>query len=174
MIINLLILSAFSEWLKVEDILASVYGSKCGQEQGDEIVPAGQKYKRSEKVIIGGSLIILVVVLIWFPLALFALGSVVGESNIPFDVSVSLRIGPYEPVYEMSAQEINIIKLSQKWDRFQRPYLKNRTAETFLSNYDPEDVVAVILRANSSSTWNISPPDKRQLIRDLRSSMKTK
>lgn len=101
---------------------------------------------------------------------LFALGSVVGISNTPFDVSVTLRIGPYEPVYQMSAQEINIIKMNKTWDTFQNAYKRNRTATTFLSNYDADDVVAVKLRTNSSATWNISPPDKKQLILDLRSS----
>lgn len=133
-------------------------------------VPAGQKYKRTEKYITGGFLLILVIFIIWFPLMLFALGSVVGISNTPFDVSVTLRIGPYEPVYQMSAQEINIIKMNKTWDTFQNAYKRNRTATTFLSNYDADDVVAVKLRTNSSATWNISPPDKKQLILDLRSS----
>lgn len=133
-------------------------------------VPAGQKYKRTEKYITGGFLLILVIFIIWFPLMLFALGSVVGISNTPFDVSLTLRIGPYEPVYQMSAQEINIIKMNKTWDTFQNAYKRNRTATTFLSNYDADDVVAVKLRTNSSATWNISPPDKKQLILDLRSS----
>lgn len=108
--------------------------------------------------------------MIWFPLVLFALATIVGQASIPFDVSISLRIGPYEPVYVMSAQDNSIIRLNETWDAFVEPYATNRTPVTFLSSYEPDDVVAVLLRANSSTTWDISPPDRLQLLEDLQSS----
>lgn len=70
----------------------------------------GQSKPVLTKYLMGGGFLIAIVLLIWFPLALFALGNTVGEPNIPFDVSVTLRIGPYEPIYIMSAQQSNIHK----------------------------------------------------------------
>lgn len=97
------------DWLKMEDIFANVYQLKCARVFEDDLpVPRGQKRKPLVKYILGGLLVLSLIILIWFPLALFAFSSAVGEPNIPFDVTVSLRIGPYEPVYTMSAQDSNI------------------------------------------------------------------
>lgn len=116
----------------------------------------------------GGGMIIGIITVIWFPLALFAFSNTVGEPNRPEDVSVSLRIGPYEPVYAMSAQGADIFELKQNdWDYFLRRYQKDKAAITFLSNYEPSDVAAVKLGSNSSTIWNISPPDKERLLKDL-------
>lgn len=119
----------------------------------------------------GGGMILGIIAVIWFPLALFAFSNTVGEPNIPFDVSLSLRLGPYEPVYEMSAQESDIYPLNTyDWDAFQGQFQKksSKSAITFLSNYEPIDVAAVKLGSNSSKIWNISPPDKERLLKDLK------
>lgn len=42
-----------------------------------------------------------------------------------------------------------------------------RSAQTFLSNYEPADVAAVQLGISSASIWNISPPDRNRLLYDL-------
>lgn len=60
------------------------------------------------KYIMGGGFLFAIIALVWGPLALFALGNTVGEPNVPLEVSVELRIGPYEPVYRMSAQSSQI------------------------------------------------------------------
>lgn len=117
----------------------------------------------------GGGMILGIIAVIWFPLALFAFSNTVGEPNLPYDVSVSLRIGPYEPVYAMSAQESDISQLNTvDWDNVLRRYHKDKSAITFLSNYEPIDVAAVKLGSNSSTIWNISPPDKERLLKDLK------
>lgn len=137
--------------------------------ESDLPAPRGQKKGPVVKYMMGGGMILGIIAVIWFPLALFAFSNTVGEANIPFDVSVSLRLGPYEPVYAMSAQESDIFQLnSVDWDGFQRRYQKDKSAITFLSNYEPTDVAAVKLGSNSSTIWNISPPDKGRLLSDLK------
>lgn len=44
------------------------------------------------------------------------------------------------------------------WDSFNYHYRSNRLAQTFLSNYDPPDVVVAELNGNSNAIWGISPP----------------
>lgn len=56
----------------------------------------------------GGGVLALIIAIIWFPLVLFAFGNTVGEPNPPFDVTVKIRLGPYLPIYTMSAQSNNI------------------------------------------------------------------
>ena len=60
------------------------------------------------KYVMGGGFLLVIILLVWGPLALFAFGNTVGEPNTPTEVSVELRIGPYEPVYRMSAQSSQI------------------------------------------------------------------
>lgn len=70
--------------------------------------PRGQPKGSFSKYLMGGGFLIAIIALVWGPLALFALGNTVGQSNIPTEIRVSLRIGPYEPVYIMSAQSSQI------------------------------------------------------------------
>lgn len=133
--------------------------------------PRGTPKSKLSKYFMGGGMLFGLIALIWFPLALFALGNTVGEPNIPFDVTVSLRIGPYESVYAMSAQETNILSFTEPaWLNLHTQYQKDRTALTFLANYEAADVTAIVLGANSTSIWNISPPDRIRLLEDLVSS----
>lgn len=137
--------------------------------ESDLPAPRGQKKGPVVKYLMGGGMILGIIAVIWFPLALFAFSNTVGEPNLPFDVSISLRIGPYESVYAMSAQNSDIFQLKMNdWDTFQRRYMKNKAAITFLSNYEHVDVAAVKLGSNSSTIWNISPPDKERLLEDLK------
>ncbi|XP_070500560.1 piezo-type mechanosensitive ion channel component isoform X4 [Chironomus tepperi] len=157
------------DWLKMEDIFANIYQLKCSRQMESDLpAPRGQKKGPVVKYLMGGGMIIGIITVIWFPLALFAFSNTVGEPNRPEDVSVSLRIGPYEPVYAMSAQGADIFELKQNdWDYFLKRYSKDKSAITFLSNYEPSDVAAVKLGSNSSTIWNISPPDKERLLKDL-------
>lgn len=64
------------------------------------------------KHIMGGGFLLAVIALIWGPLALFALGNTVGEANVPLEVSLQLKVGPYEPIYRMSSQSSKIYQLA--------------------------------------------------------------
>lgn len=46
-------------------------------------------------------------------------------------------------------------------------YKKSRSAQTFLSNYDYEDVGVFHVTTHSASTWSISPPELGNMIDDL-------
>ncbi|CAO1375472.1 unnamed protein product [Diamesa hyperborea] len=158
------------DWIKMEDIFANIYQLKCSRQMESDLpAPRGQKKGIMVKYLMGGGMILGIIAVIWFPMALFAFSAQVGEPNLPYDVSVSLRIGPYEPVYAMSAQDSDIFGLnSDDWDKFNNRYSRDKSALTFLTNYEPSDVAAVKLGSNSSTIWNISPPDKDRLLMDLK------
>lgn len=93
------------EWLKMEDIFANIYELKCSREKEKlNKTPRGHAESSFSKYLTGGFFLIAIIALVWGPLALFALGNTVGKQNLPYEVRASLRIGPYEPVYSMSAQ----------------------------------------------------------------------
>lgn len=46
-------------------------------------------------------------------------------------------------------------------------YKKSRSAQTFLSNYDYEDVGVFYITTHSANTWSISPPELNSMIEKL-------
>ncbi|XP_037048036.1 piezo-type mechanosensitive ion channel component isoform X2 [Bradysia coprophila] len=158
------------EWLKMEDIFANIYEIKCSRQMEEDFpAPRGVAKRPLVKYVMGGGFLLVVIALIWGPLALFALGNTVGEANIPLEISVELKIGPYEPVYRMTAQSSKIFQFTpNEFDDLTQTYKKNKIALTFLSNYESLDIAAVNLGSNSTALWIISPPDLQRLIEDLR------
>ncbi|XP_076765205.1 piezo type mechanosensitive ion channel component isoform X3 [Xylocopa sonorina] len=157
------------DWFKMEDIFANIYQIKCMRGvEADFPQPRGVKKQQMSKYLVGGAALFLMIGLIWFPLLLFALGSTVGVSNLPYDVSMKIRIGPYEPIYSMSAQSSSIIEYSEsEYARLTNLYTKDRPAVTFLENYIHSDVAAIRLSGFSRKLWSISPPDLDRLIKEL-------
>lgn len=72
--------------------------------------PRGEKKSPITKYLVGGGCLIAIIALIWFPLVLFALGNTVGQANLPYDVTLNVRINAYQPIYTMSAQNNSIFK----------------------------------------------------------------
>ncbi|KAL0894989.1 hypothetical protein ABMA27_013468 [Loxostege sticticalis] len=153
------------DWLKMEDIFASVYLLKCSRYVEDEFPqPRGVKKSNVSKYLLGGGVLAFVIAIIWFPLVFFAFGNTVGEPNPPTDVTVKIRIGPFLPVYQMSAQSHNIdVFTEQDYTQLSNMYARDRTAQTFLSNYIYNDVAVVTINPNSTMNWEISPPELDRL-----------
>lgn len=131
----------------------------------------GVKKTQSSKYLVGGIALFLMIGMIWFPLLLFALGSTVGISNLPYEVTLNIRIGGYEPIYTISAQNSSIFQYSEKnFNDLRELYEvthRDRSAVTFLENYINTDVAAVKLSTESGKLWSISPPDKSRLKDEL-------
>uniref|UniRef100_A0A1L8DF30 Putative piezo-type mechanosensitive ion channel component isoform x14 n=1 Tax=Nyssomyia neivai TaxID=330878 RepID=A0A1L8DF30_9DIPT len=157
------------DWLKMEDIFANMYQLKCSRKlESDFPAPRGSKKTTLVKYLMGGGMLFGLITIIWFPLGLFALGNTVGESNPPYDVSVTMKIGPFEPIYLANAQGSNIQKFTdEQWQLLNQPYKRDRTAVTFLTNYEASDVAVVDLGPNSTSVWAISPPDLQRMREDI-------
>lgn len=153
------------DWLKMEDIFASVFLLKCSRYVEDEFPqPRGVKKSSTSKYLLGGGVLAFVIAIIWFPLVFFAFGNSVGQPNPPTDVTVKIRIGPFLPVYQMSAQSHNIdIYSEQDYTQLSNIYARDRNAQTFLSNYMYNDVAVITINPNSTMTWDISPPELQRL-----------
>ncbi|XP_059060607.1 piezo-type mechanosensitive ion channel component-like, partial [Achroia grisella] len=159
------------DWLKMEDIFASVFLLKCSRYMEDEYPqPRGMKKSSTSKYLLGGGVLAFVIAIIWFPLVFFAFGNSVGEPNPPTDVTVKIRIGPFLPVYQMSAQSHNIdLFTEQDYTQLSNLYARDRTAQTFLSNYMYNDIAVVTINPNSTMKWEISPPELDRLEREAMS-----
>ncbi|XP_030079265.1 piezo-type mechanosensitive ion channel component isoform X6 [Drosophila hydei] len=157
------------DWLKMEDIFSNIYLIRCTR-QSETDFPAMRAQKKASlsKLIMGGTIVLLIVICIWGPLCLFALGNAVGTSNVPYQVSLSIRIGPYDPIYTTNNYD-SIFEIDSKmYGQMTNAFIKNKQALTFIAGYDATDVAAVKLAGNSPSLWNIAPPDRERLTNDLR------
>lgn len=159
------------DWIKMEDIFAHIFQLKCNRHcEAEYPQPRGEKKNAFSKYFMGGTILLIIIGIIWFPLVFFSLGNAVGKPNIPYDVTFDLRIGPYDPVYTMSAQDNNIFQFDDAdYDQMLNAYYNKKSALTFISNYEGNDIAAVKLSTDSANIWTISPPDRNRMIEEVKS-----
>ncbi|KAL1491500.1 hypothetical protein ABEB36_012089 [Hypothenemus hampei] len=160
------------DWLKMEDIFSHIFLLKCSRNMEDEYPqPRGTKKGYLVKYLMGGGLLLGIIGIIWFPLVFFSLGKAVGESNPPYDVTVELRIGPYDPVYQMSAQSNALFQFNDgDFQNLLNHFKSNKRAQQiFSNNYDPGDIAAAKFSQYSAKIWSISPPDREKMIKEINS-----
>lgn len=58
--------------------------------------PRGMKYWASSKILLGGLLVFLLIVVIWFPLLFMSFINSAYISNIPVDATFTLSVGGYQ------------------------------------------------------------------------------
>ncbi|GAB0195409.1 piezo-type mechanosensitive ion channel component 1 [Grus japonensis] len=161
---------SLSNWMCVEDIYANIFIIKCSRETEKKYPqPKGQKKKKIVKYGMGGLIILFLVAIIWFPLLFMSLvRSVVGVVNHPIDVTVTLKLGGYEPLFTMSAQQQSIQPFTpQDYEALTNQFERQPVAMQFITLYGYEDIVTARIEGSSGSLWSISPPSREQMRREL-------
>ncbi|KAM9288789.1 piezo-type mechanosensitive ion channel component 1 [Morus bassanus] len=161
---------SLSNWMCVEDIYANIFIIKCSRETEKKYPqPKGQKKKKIVKYGMGGLIILFLVAIIWFPLLFMSLvRSVVGVVNHPIDVTVTLKLGGYEPLFTMSAQQQSIQPFTpQDYEALTNEFERQPVAMQFITLYGYEDIVTARIEGSSGSLWSISPPSREQMRREL-------
>ncbi|NXI34064.1 PIEZ1 protein, partial [Galbula dea] len=161
---------SLSNWMCVEDIYANIFIIKCSRETEKKYPqPKGQKKKKIVKYGMGGLIILFLVAIIWFPLLFMSLvRSVVGVVNHPIDVTVTLKLGGYEPLFTMSAQQQSIQPFTpQDYEALTHQFERQPVAMQFITLYGYEDIVTAHIEGSSGSLWSISPPSREQMRREL-------
>uniref|UniRef100_A0A8C7UHG4 Piezo-type mechanosensitive ion channel component n=1 Tax=Oncorhynchus mykiss TaxID=8022 RepID=A0A8C7UHG4_ONCMY len=144
---------SLSSWICVEDIYAHIFVLKCWRMSEKRYPqPRGQKKKKVVKYGMGGLIVMLLICIVWFPLLFMSLvKSVAGVVNKPLDVSVTITLGGFQPIFTMSAQQNQLKDIS-------------KSAMQFLEAYTSEDVTVAELEGSSNSLWTISPPSRKNLM----------
>jgi len=158
------------EWIKMEDIFQSVFTVRCyRQMDADFPVMRGVPKPLYSKCLIGGTIILILIILIWSPLLIYALLGTVGKSNLPRTVNIEVKIEHYEPIY-VSQSYSGIHKFSRKdYNDLLDAFNHDIDATEHIMIYDSDDISAVKFTSNSMTLWNMSPPDKKRLLADLKS-----
>ncbi|XP_064513057.1 piezo-type mechanosensitive ion channel component 2 isoform X3 [Pseudopipra pipra] len=162
---------SLSSWICVEDIYAHIFILKCWRESEKRYPqPRGQKKKKVVKYGMGGMIIVLLICIVWFPLLFMSLiKSVAGITNKPLDVSITITLGGYQPIFTMSAQQSQLEDFNQtRFNMLLAGYRGNTAALQFLEGYGKEDITLADLEGNSNSLWTISPPSRQKMIEGLR------
>ncbi|XP_051909940.1 piezo-type mechanosensitive ion channel component 2-like [Hippocampus zosterae] len=157
---------SLSSWICVEDVYAHCFVLKCWRESEKRYPqPRGQKKKRAVKYGMGGLIVLLLICIVWFPLLFMSLiKSVVGVVNRPLDVSLTVTLGGFQPIFTMSAQQNQLKDLTEEdFGALVRSYAYTPSALQFLEAYGHEDVTVAELQGSSNSLWTISPPSRRYL-----------
>nr|XP_042708015.1 piezo-type mechanosensitive ion channel component 1 isoform X4 [Chrysemys picta bellii] len=161
---------SLSNWMCVEDIYANIFIIKCSRETEKKYPqPKGQKKKKIVKYGMGGLIILFLICIIWFPLLFMSLvRSVVGVVNHPIDVTVTLQLGGYEPLFTMSAQQQSIQPFTpQDYEELTKKFERQPVAMQFITLYGYEDIVRAQIEGSSGSLWSISPPSREQMRGEL-------
>uniref|UniRef100_A0A8C6U0L7 Piezo non-specific cation channel R-Ras-binding domain-containing protein n=1 Tax=Neogobius melanostomus TaxID=47308 RepID=A0A8C6U0L7_9GOBI len=133
--------------------------------------PRGQKKKKVVKYGMGGMIVALLICIVWFPLLFMSLvKSVAGVVNRPQDVSFTITLAGFQPIFTMSAQQNQLRDVSAaEFLQFGNNYLTNDDAMQWLEGYMPVDLIIAELKGSSNSLWTISPPSRKNLIEMLNS-----
>uniref|UniRef100_A0A9J7X3X7 Piezo-type mechanosensitive ion channel component n=1 Tax=Cyprinus carpio carpio TaxID=630221 RepID=A0A9J7X3X7_CYPCA len=162
---------SLSSWICVEDIYAHIFVLKCWRESEKRYPqPRGQKKKKVVKYGMGGMIVMLLICIVWFPLLFMSLvKSVAGVVNKPLDVSVTITLGGFQPIFTMSAQQNQLKDVTDRdFISFLNSYRHipsvSQSALQFLEVYTAEDVTVAELEGSSNSLWTISPPSRKNLM----------
>ncbi|XP_064410244.1 piezo-type mechanosensitive ion channel component 2 [Latimeria chalumnae] len=161
---------SLSSWICVEDIYAHIFVLKCWRESEKRYPqPRGQKKKKVVKYGMGGMIVFLLICIVWFPLLFMSvIKSVAGVVNKPLDVSITLTLGSYQPIFTMSAQQGHLRVISgDDFNKLLQEFKNRPAARQFLDAYTREDVTVANLEGNSNSLWTISPPSREKMIEEL-------
>jgi len=167
-----------NHWLKMEDIYANIFIMKCWRDS-EKTWPhrRGEAYWTSSKWLIGGILLTLLIVVIWFPLLLMSFISSAYISNKPVEVTFTLTIGGYQPLFRVTTQQQFLKDLSDRdisklvdTRALTQPGWDASKAKLQLLDYKKNgNIIRIQVLSNSSAIWTISPPSRDFLIKDLES-----
>lgn len=163
---------SLSSWICVEDIYAHIFILKCWRESEKKYPqPRGQKKKAVVKYGMGGMIVALLICIVWFPLLFMSLvKSVAGVVNTPLDVSFTITLAGFTPIFTMSAQQKQLQHVTTtEFAEFHQKYKGNADAMQWLESYFKEDLIIAELKGSSNSLWTISPPSRKNLIAMLSS-----
>ncbi|CAD5110764.1 DgyrCDS132 [Dimorphilus gyrociliatus] len=159
---------SLSSWLQVEDIFNNIFISKCWRRSEKEWpTPRATVRSKCVKYGFGGLILGLLVFIIWCPLLLFSFISNVYVSNPPTDVTVSISLGGFQPLFTVSAQQQFIKNYSDSAFKEFKDSFVDKDARRYLAPIRAEDVKQIQINGKSTAVWGISPPIQRSLFEDL-------
>lgn len=156
------------DWLQMEDIYSNIFVLKCQRYNENKYpTPRGVKRKAIVKYGFGGTLLVIIILIIWFPLLLFSFSEGFKRSVPPKTFNVNIQFAGYLPIYSMQSQQ----RLFQQFTQNDFNQLKSHSPEAaygFFKDYKVEDIYCISIPGSSTSLWELSPPSMRNLRNQLK------
>ncbi|KAK3441684.1 hypothetical protein EUGRSUZ_B02004 [Eucalyptus grandis] len=155
------------DWLKLEDIHASLFLVKCDADLNRAGHQHGQKQTKVTKFCGGICLFFVLLCVIWAPMLMYSSGNPTNIANPIKDASARVKIETESgklTLFETTLCE----KLS--WDELDSYH--NLDPLDYLSAYNVKDVQVICCQPDASTSWLVPPVVQARFINSLRWSMK--
>ncbi|KAF3962627.1 hypothetical protein CMV_012877 [Castanea mollissima] len=154
------------DWLKLEDIYASLFLVKCDVDLNRAGRQQGQKQTKMTKFCNGICLFFILMCVIWAPMLMYSSGNPSNIANPIKDASVHIDIETVSgrlKLFETTLCE----KIS--WDELDAH--KNLDPQGHLSEYNENDIQLICCQADASTLWDVPPVVQARFVKSLRLSM---
>ncbi|CAF3942375.1 unnamed protein product, partial [Rotaria sp. Silwood1] len=103
-----------TNWLKLEDIYSNTYLVKCARySEKNDPIKRGETQTKTKKDSFFCLLLVILILLILSSLIIFTITSSLYEPNIPKKIDIQLKIGSYLSIYQMTAQDHDLIPFTR-------------------------------------------------------------
>ncbi|KAK0424254.1 hypothetical protein QR680_008577 [Steinernema hermaphroditum] len=169
----------FGDFIRLENYFNEVVAQNCWitfDHWFDSYFPTrrGRPSPMAGKFFKGVLSILVLILIILAPILLFAFLNTFGSRVPPSQLSVTVSLQGYPPLYQMTSQQNDLQPLSEHemndmYEKFTKVASSEarRSADVFLSEYSFEDVFHANFDHDSLIQWTISNPAKKRLIRAL-------
>nr|POF15845.1 piezo-type mechanosensitive ion channel like [Quercus suber] len=154
------------DWLKLEDIYASLFLVKCDVDLNRAGRQQGQKQTKMTKFCNGICLFFILMCVIWAPMLMYSSGNPTNIANPIKDARVQIDIETVSgslKLFETTLCE----KIS--WDELDAH--KNLDPQGHLSEYNENDIQLICCQADASTLWDVPPVVQARFVKSLRWSM---
>ncbi|KAL0437535.1 UNVERIFIED_CONTAM: Piezo-type mechanosensitive ion channel [Sesamum radiatum] len=153
------------DWLKLEDINASLYLVKCDNVLNRASHKQGEKQTKMTKFCNGICLFFILMCVIWAPMLMYSSGNPTNIANPINDASFQLDIktnGGRLTLYQTTLCE------RIAWDNVNAD--ADLDPQHYLDSYNVKDIQLICCQADASSLWLVPDVVQKQFIRSLNSS----
>ncbi|KAL6502839.1 hypothetical protein OROHE_024007 [Orobanche hederae] len=157
------------DWLKLEDINASLYLVKCDNVLNRATHKQGEKQTKITKFCNGICLFLILICVIWAPMLMYSSGNPTNIANPVNDASFQFDIKTTSgrlPLYQTTLCK------RIAWDQL-NPNV-DLDPQNYLASYDVNDIQLICCLADASTMWLVPDVVKKQFMESLNSSMDIK
>ncbi|XP_010242544.1 PREDICTED: piezo-type mechanosensitive ion channel homolog isoform X2 [Nelumbo nucifera] len=155
------------DWLKLEDIHASLYLVKCDADLNRAKHQQGQKQTKMTKFCNGLCLFFILICVIWAPMLMYSSGNPTNIANPIKDASVQIDVktaGGRLTLYHTTLCE------RLPWDQLDVDV--NLDPHGFLDTYNKNDIQLICCQSDASTLWLVPPVVQARFIQSLNKNMK--
>lgn len=150
------------DWLKLEDINASLFLVKCDADLNRAGHKQGQKQSKMTKFCSGICLFLVLICVIWAPMLMYSSGNPTNIANLIQDVSVQINI-------KSAGGRLHLFQTTQceRHSSTEPEFSEHSYNIPYLKTYNLQDIQLICCQADASSLWLVPPVVKNRYIKSL-------